>query len=167
MIKLEKFEKSDYNRLINWIDSERLMVVFGAHIFEYPITPQQLAIYTAAPNRLVYKVTDIKTQEVIGHAELNTIDYKNDSARICRVLVGNNNSRNKGYGTLIIKELIRIGFEDLQLHRLDLGVYDFNKQAIRCYKKCGFKMEGILKENCKFKNQYWSTYNMSILKNNR
>ena len=51
----------------------------------------------------------------------------------------------------------------MKLHRIDLGVYDFNKQAIKCYEKCGFQIEGLLKENIKFENEYWSTYNMSIL----
>jgi RimJ/RimL family protein N-acetyltransferase len=163
MIKFEKFGKTDYDRFINWIDSEELMVVFSAQVFNFPITHQQLGAYVETPNRIIYKVIALKDNEIIGHAELNNIDYKNGSARICRLIVGDKNSRNKGYGTLIMKELIRIGFEELKLHRLDLGVYDFNKQAIKCYQKCGFEIEGLLKENVKFNTDYWSTYNMSIL----
>ena len=55
----------------------------------------------------------------------------------------------------------------MDLHRLDLGVYDFNKNAIRCYQKCGFEIEGLLKENIKIRQEYWSTYNMSILNNKK
>lgn len=165
MIKFEKFESTDYDRLISWVHSEHLMVLFSAHIFNYPLSHEQLDSYTKASNRKVYKVIDLNSNKVIGHAELNNIDSKNRSARICRVLVGDEKSRNKGYGTQIMKELIRIGFEELQLHRLDLGVYELNHQAIACYKKCGFEIEGLLKENSKFKEDFWSTYNMSILNN--
>ena len=165
MIKLEKFEKQDYERLINWIESEEALVVFSGSIFSYPLTKKQLDLYLENKNRLIYKVFDTKTNTIIGHAELSNIDTKHETARICRVLVGDKNVRNKGFGTFIIKDLIRIGFEELKLHRLDLGVYDFNKQAIKCYEKCGFEIEGLLKENIKVGSEYWSTYNMGIINN--
>jgi RimJ/RimL family protein N-acetyltransferase len=163
MIHLEKFENSDYNRLINWIDSEELMVIFGGQIFDFPITHKQLDKYVDKPYRLVFKVIETVSNEIIGHAELNAINTRRRNARICRVLVGNKNSRNKGFGSLIINELVRIGFTELKLHRLDLGVYDFNKQAIKCYEKCGFETEGLLRDNMRFKDVFWSSYNMSIL----
>lgn len=165
MIRLEKFEKMDYNRLINWIDSEASMIQFSGPVFNYPITHEQLDKYANADNRLVFRVVDSDKEEIIGHAELNNIDSKNRNARICRILIGDKQNRNRGFGKAIIKELIRIGFNDLNLHRLDLGVFDFNHQAIKCYKDCGFAIEGLFKENRKVGNDYWSTYNMSIINN--
>ena len=50
--------------------------------------------------------------------------------------------------------------------RMDLGVFDFNHQAVRCYKNCGFEIEGRLKDCFKVGNVYWSTYNMSIINQN-
>lgn len=163
MIKLEKFDKKDYDRLINWVVSEESMIQFSGPIFSFPITYEQLDRYLNADNRLVYKAIDCESGEVIGHAELNNIDHRNKSARICPSLVGNSHNRNKGYGKAIIKELIRIGFKDLQLHRLDLGVFDFNQQAIKCYKNCGFEIEGLLRDTSKVGNEFWSIYNMSII----
>lgn len=166
MIRLEKFDKNDYDRLINWIDSEESMIQFSGPIFNFPITFEQLDKYINADNRVIYKVINSDTSEIIGHAELNNIDKKNSNARICRILIGDKQNRNKGFGKTIIQELIRIGFEDLKLHRLDLGVYDFNEQAIKCYKDCGLEIEGLFKENSKIGNEYWSTYNMSIINRN-
>ena len=165
MIKLEKFEKRDYDRLIGWIDSEISMIQFSGPVFNFPVTYEQLDMYAGAANRLVFRVVDANTSEVIGHAELNQIDTKNSSARICRLLIGNKLNRNKGFGKAIVKELIRIGFNDLNLHRLDLGVFDFNQQAIKCYAGCGFEIEGLFIENTKVGDEYWSTYNMSIINN--
>tara|TARA_R110001606_G_scaffold397093_1_gene572597 strand:+ start:789 stop:1310 length:522 start_codon:yes stop_codon:yes gene_type:complete len=166
MIQLEKFETSDFERFINWIDSEKLMYIFAAKEFEYPVTKNQLEIYNKVLNRIAYKVIHKKTKEIIGHAELNNIDQNNKSARICRVLIGNKKYRNKGFGSKIINELVRIGFHEMDLHRIDLGVYDFNKNAIKCYQNCGFEIEGLFKENIKIDSEYWSVYNMSILNNN-
>ena len=78
-------------------------------------------------------------------------------------MIGDKQNRNKGYGKAIIKGLIWIGFNDLQLHRLDLGVFDFNHQAIKYYENCGFEIKGLLKENSRDGDKYWSTYNMSII----
>jgi RimJ/RimL family protein N-acetyltransferase len=163
MIRLEKFDESDFERLINWIDSEESMIQFSGPIFNYPITHEQLDKYIAVDNRLVYKVINTDSGEIVGHAELNNIDNKNKSARICRILIGEKPNRNKGFGKAIIKALIQIGFCDLQLHRLDLGVFDFNQQAIKCYKDCGFEIEGLLKDTTKMGSEYWSIYNMSII----
>lgn len=165
MIQLEKFEKSDYDRLIDWVNTEELLVNFSGQIFDFPITHQQLDTYLETTDRLVYKVVDAKNNIIIGHAELTAIDYRRKSARICRILIGDTTHRNKGLGTQIIKELVRIGFSELKLHRLDLGVYDFNKQAIKCYQNAGFEIEGLLKDNMRYKDTYWSSYNMSILNN--
>jgi len=163
MILFEKFEKSDFDRLISWVDSELFMVQFSGPIFSYPLTHDQLETYSSATNRLVYKVIHSSDHKIIGHAELNNIDLKNQSARICRILVGDKENRNKGYGKQIIKKLLQIGFEDLKLHRIDLGVFDFNESAINCYLSCGFVKEGLLRESYKVGDQFLSGYNMAIL----
>ena len=163
MIKLELFEESDFSRLINWVDSKKLMYIFSAERFNYPLNHQQLINYINTKGRVSYKVIDVISNKVIGHADFSKINYQSKSARICSVLIGDKKNRNKGYGSLIINELVKTGFTEMKFHRLDLGVYDFNKQAIKCYEKCGFEIEGLLKENTKFEEEYWSTYNMSIL----
>ena len=165
MIRFEKFDTSDYERLIGWIDSEESMIQFSGKEFTYPITKEQLDRYISAGNRLIYKIIATDTNQVIGHAELNNIDHRNKNARISRILIGDVGNRNKGFGKAMIKELIRIGFVDLKLHRIDLGVFDFNTQAIKCYEACGFEIEGKLREISRFGGQYWSVYNMSILNN--
>jgi len=163
MIRFERFEKKDYEKLISWVDSEASMIQFSGKEFTYPITTEQLDKYVSAENRCIYTAIDVVTNEVIGHSELNNIDNKNRNARICRILIGDIRNRNKGFGKAIITELVRIGFEDLQLHRIDLGVFDFNHQAIKCYQACGFEIEGRLKDISRFDGKYWSVYNMSIL----
>lgn len=165
MIRLEKFEKSDYDRLIRWITNEETTFLFSGGIFTYPITYEQLDDYLCVKNRIVYRVVDTETNTIIGHAEFNAINQKNKNSRICRVLIGDKENRGKGYGTLVMKELVRIGFEELNLHRIDLGVHDFNKGAIKCYQKCGFEIEGLLRDSIRHKGKYWSAYNMSIINN--
>jgi hypothetical protein len=46
---------------------------------------------------------------------------------------------------------------------MSLGVYDNNPPAISCYKKCGFQIDGVLRDIQKHGDKYWSLMEMSIL----
>jgi RimJ/RimL family protein N-acetyltransferase len=96
---------------------------------------------------------------------LGKIDRKNKSARVGKVLVGDKNTRGKGIGQQMIKEILKIAFDELQLHRVSLGVFDFNVSAIACYEKAGFIKEGLLRDSRKNGDEYWSLWEMSILEN--
>ncbi len=63
----------------------------------------------------------------------------------------------------MIQAVLRIGFEELRLHRIELGVYTTNTSAIRCYERCGFVKEGISRDVLKYDNEWWSLMEMSIL----
>ncbi|MGA8943288.1 MAG: GNAT family protein [Thermoactinomyces sp.] len=67
----------------------------------------------------------------------------------------------------MVKRALEIGFGKLQLHRIDLRVFDFNKPAIKCYESCGFKKEDLLRDARKRASNYWSLYQMSILEHER
>ena len=164
MIKLEKFTTADFDRMINWIIDESFMYQFGGPVFVFPLTHKQLNKYISENNRQIYKVIETNTDRIIGHGEINKIDLINKNARLSRILVAEETDRNKGYGSLIIKELLKIGFQDLGLHRIDLGVFEFNKSAIKCYEKCGFKQEGLLRDSFVIGQEFHSICNMSILK---
>jgi len=51
----------------------------------------------------------------------------------------------------------------MKWHRIDLKVLDYNHRGIRCYEKCGFKKDGILRENALIDGKYYSDIVMSIL----
>jgi RimJ/RimL family protein N-acetyltransferase len=65
----------------------------------------------------------------------------------------------------MIKRVVEIGFDEFKLHRISLSVFDFNKGAIACYNKVGFKQDGILRDCMKVGTEFWSAVQMSILEN--
>jgi len=42
--------------------------------------------------------------------------------------------------------LLEFGFNDLNFHRIQLNVLEFNDKAIALYERCGFRKEGVLRE---------------------
>ena len=65
----------------------------------------------------------------------------------------------------MIDEALDYGFENLDLNRIGLGVFDFNDSAIHCYTKAGFKLEGTLRESARVGDSYWNCHLMGILRN--
>lgn len=171
MIVLEKFQKTDFNQLINWINSEQLLKNWAGDLFRFPLTEASLDWYIADTNEpgisdaYVYKAVDRPSGDVVGHISLGGISYKNSSARISRVFVDRVNHGGKGFCQQMIKAVLKIGFEELNLHRIALGVYDDNPQAINCYHKCGFKTEGVSRDIMLYEGKWRSLIEMGILEN--
>lgn len=168
LIKLEKFKTSDAETLISWIPDKEFLLQWGGPSYTFPLTEDQLQdeinMMSCEPVKaLMFTVKIADTDEVVGHIQLLGIDLVNSSARIGRVLVGNKEFRNKGIGMKMINSILEIGFETFKLHRVDLGVFDFNKSAIACYEKAGLKIEGTFRDARKINDKYWSLINMSIL----
>ena len=67
------------------------------------------------------------------------------------------------FGVRMVSETLRVGFDEIGLHRIDLGVFTFNTSAIRCYHNAGFVEEGILREGVRADDGYWDMLQMSIL----
>ena len=169
MIRLAQFEKKDFPQLIQWIDTEALLLHWSGNLFHFPLTEKKLEWYINDTNEagqsdaFVYKAVN-ENNETVGHISLGGISYKNRSARISRVFVDINK---KGLG--ICKEMVmavlKIGFEDLKLHRISLGVYNDNPSAVRCYEKCGLIIEGISRDIMQYEKSWWSMIEMGILEN--
>ncbi len=169
MIRLEQFTKEDFKKLIDWIDTETLLTHWSGSLFRFPLNEDSLAWYIEDTNDLknseafVYKAVDTDTGETVGHISLGGISVKNLSARVSRVLVGNNLHRKAGICQQMVKAVLKIGFDELHLHRISLGVYTNNPAAIRCYERCGFITEGVNRDILKHKGEWWSMIEMSML----
>ncbi len=168
-IGLVPFGREDFQRLIGWIPDAAFLVQWaGTSQFRFPLDEAQLEEYlrptqAVPPTRRAYKAVDRKAGEAVGHIELNDIDVRNRSARVARVLVGEAGLRRKGVGTQMLREVLRIGFCELGLHRIELLVFAFNHPAIACYEKVGFVREGVLRDARWHDGRFWDLVLYSLL----
>ena len=170
MLKLEPFSSNDFQQLIDWIPDASFALQWGGPSFTYPLTVEQLENYLKDSNEVnaskyIFKAVEESTNNVIGHISIGNVDRMNESARIGKVLIGNLDSRGKGYGTQLMLAALKFAFEELKLHKVTLGVFDFNASAIKCYEKVGFKKEGLLRDARKNGDEYWNLIEMGILDN--
>ena len=168
MITLEKFEQQDFQQLIDWISDEDSLTIWSGALFSFPLTMESLDWYiddtniNGSSDAFVYKVVEEKSGTVVGHISIGGISWKNRSARISRVFLADE-FRGKGYCRNMIQAALKVGFEQLGLHRIGLGLYNDNTAALNCYEKSGFKVEGVSRDILFNKGKWWSMIEMSIL----
>jgi RimJ/RimL family protein N-acetyltransferase len=168
MIRLDYFTPADFDQLIRWIDSPHLLMNWSGPMFNFPLTPDKLDWYLQDTNQLgesdvfIFKAVDTATETVVGHISLGSLSQKNSSGRISRVFIAPE-QRGRGLARRMLTEALRFGFEQLHLHRIDLGVYDFNEAAIRAYTRAGMQQEGRSRDVLRYEGEYWSLIEMSML----
>lgn len=162
MIKLETFNETDFDRLIKWAENEEMLVQFSGPIFKFPLTKEQLENYLKEKKSSVFKVVDRESGKIIGHSEI--YHSENGVAKLCRILIGDESSRGKGIGEKIINKLVEYCFEKLEVEKVELNVYDWNKSAIRCYEKSGFEINPNKITQIEVKGNTWISLNMILNK---
>ena len=60
--------------------------------------------------------------------------------------------------------ILRFAFDELNLHRVSLNVFEYNQRAIRSYEKVGFVVEGREREFLRRTGQCWDMIFMCILR---
>ena len=78
--------------------------------------------------------------------------------------IGEADYRSKGYGTEAMRLMLAFCFNELNLRRVSLIVYDFNQRAQRSYHKNGFVIEGKIRDAVKRDGQRWSWIVMGVLR---
>lgn len=168
IIRLVPFKEEDIPRLINWLPTEDALMVWGGLSFRFPLTQKQYQKHLKEhqanpPNQYIYKAVHVESERVVGHCELTSVNRGQGLGRISRVLIGSPEDRGKGWGQAMLAELLDFAFSKLHLHRIDLGVFDFNDSAIACYEQLGFRNEGTMREARYYHGQYWNLCVMSLL----
>jgi RimJ/RimL family protein N-acetyltransferase len=81
----------------------------------------------------------------VGHVGLLQVDAHHQRAELA-ISIGEKECWSRGYGTDAIRAALRHGFESMGLRRIDLHTDADNARGIRCYEKCGFVREGVMRE---------------------
>lgn len=71
--------------------------------------------------------------------------------------------RDRGVGTEAMRLALRHAFDDLHLHKVYLRVLEYNHRARRLYEKCGFVVEGVLREEMKVDGTWHALVYMGLL----
>lgn len=162
MIQLEPFNNDDIDTLVSWVDNEETLVQFAGRYFTFPLTHAQIEAYIKDENRYIYNVVHRQTRIAIGHAEI--FIQGEGVALLCRIIIGKPENRGQGFGQQIVKQLLSVCFLELAIETVELNVFDWNIEAIKCYEKTGFTLNGNKFYNREINGKTWKAVNMKIEK---
>lgn len=159
MIELKPFTENDFETFKGWIQSEEELFQFAGPIFTYPLTDEQLTKYIKMTDKRPLKVVLKSTNETIGHCELN---FENGNNRLSRILVGNKELRGQKIGEQIVSKMVALLFQNPKIYEVDLNTFDWNKGAIKCYEKVGFRINHDKTDKMNVNGNFWTRINMTL-----
>ena len=108
-------------------------------------------------------IRTLEEDRTIGLIGLDGIRWTHGDAWV-GIGLGEREYLGKGFGTDAMRILLRYAFEELNLHRLSLSVFEYNPRAIRSYEKVGFIVEGSARQFLNRDGQRYDMIFMGILR---
>lgn len=165
LVNLRAIEREDLDEIMKWVNDQEVTKYLTAFLYPISRVEEEKFLERAMSRNDTEKNLVIETKEgvYIGQISLHKIDWKNSNAEL-GIIIGNKEYWGKGYGTEAIKILLHHAFNQMNLYKIYLRVFEFNQRGIRCYEKCGFKEEGRLRQNYFYNGKYYDVILMGILK---
>lgn len=163
-MKLREYKKEDAVIIAGWLRSEEELYKWSADRFnKYPLSGEDInENYTPQleTGRFIPLTAVNDHEDVIGHFIIRFPRDNDDSSVRFGFVIVDPAVRGKGYG----KELLRLGIEYVKEHlsatRIDLGVFENNVSARRCYEAVGFaKYAG---RTCEMPIGIWNCVDMEM-----
>lgn len=103
--------------------------------------------YSSYNRRFILFLMKIKTsEEIIGRCGLHNWNLAEHRAEL-GCIINPPEFRRMGYATEAVNEVIRYGFQDLNLNRIEAIALADNEASIQALKKFRFTQEGLLREH--------------------
>jgi RimJ/RimL family protein N-acetyltransferase len=144
-VRLRPLEDTDLPLLVRWSNDPD--VRHWLHRSESPPLTLELAQALVAamrrdPGTLVWCIE--AERRPIGDVRLLQVDPANGRAEL-GIAIGEKACWGRGYGTDAARRILRHAFGELGLRRVWLITDADNARGIRCYEKCGFVREAVLR----------------------
>jgi RimJ/RimL family protein N-acetyltransferase len=148
LVRLRPPNDSDVPHFVRWYSDPD--VLHWLHMTEGPAPTEAMEQERIdnARNDPYQVLWIIETNEgrVVGNVGLLQIDMVHGRAWL-GITIGEKDCWSHGYGTDAIRLLLQYAFNSLGLRRIQLITDADNERGIRCYEKCGFYQEALLREH--------------------
>jgi len=114
-------------------------------------------------DELLFVAYTLEDNRPIGFIELAGINWAMGDAWV-GLGIGERENWGKGFGTDMMKIILRYAFSELNLHRVSLDVFEYNPRAVRSYEKAGFVIEGRERKALQRDGKFWDLIFMGILR---
>lgn len=149
----------------DWLNDQETTQFMGSG--KFPANRHHLREYIDSFNRsnngMLLGIYAKKSSKHIGNITLQQIDWINGFGEI-GIVIGNKESRGKGYAIESIKLVAEHAFCRMNLRKLYAGVVSGNDASKRAFEKVGFQVEGVLREHFYLNGKYLDAFRMGLIK---
>ena len=164
-IVLREFREEDLSGMRSWmIDAESTRYLGGNTLMPPPWEMSETALrrlLSGDAGGYNWVIAEKDSLRYLGQVSLILIDHLNRRAELTLVMAPD--QAGKGYAKEGVRLALRFAFRQLNLHRVYLKVAQPNERAVRLYEKCGFQVEGCLRDELFLDGRYADALVMGIL----
>ena len=114
--------------------------------------------YDLKQSKLVnfYALYDIQSDSFIGTCKIQLLSQSGIKEGICDIgiMIGDKQFWGMGYGSEAINIISKKCFNELGIRKITAGCYANNVAMVKAFLKNGFKREGVLKRQLRYKQEY-------------
>lgn len=166
-VVLRELREEDLPRLQRWWNDPAVAVLQTASIRPQPTEKVADTFRGWSGNQdgssVGFSVVKADSEDLVGHVALWGASPQTRCATLGIILGPEHTAR--GLGTDALRVLVRYGFTEMGLHRIQLGVFGFNSRAIAAYRKVGFREEGRRREAIFHDGRFHDEVLMGLLEN--
>jgi RimJ/RimL family protein N-acetyltransferase len=142
---LRAFEQDDAERCYRWMNDPNIVRTLKAR---YPIAFQNEAEWLeramrASATERHFAIERKDDRSHIGNASIHDIDWVSRTSSF-GLFIGEPAAWNRGFGSDAIATLVRFAFDEMNLRKLRINVFDYNDRAKHVLEAHGFVQEGRL-----------------------
>lgn len=165
-IRLTALTPNDLPIIAHWYQNAELLRLLDARA-AYPATEGALAKWLeerqTATNVFLFAVRLLENDDLLGYVELDGILWTHQVSGVS-IGIGDPTYWGKGYGYEAMQLALAFAFNELNLHRVQLTVFSYNKRAMALYEKLGFQREGVYREFLQRDGKRYDMYLYGLLR---
>lgn len=145
---LRALEPSDLERCYRWMNDPVIVRTLKSR-YPIPFQQEQAWLEEAVEHSATSRHFAIERREDrhhIGNTSLHDIDWVSRAAWF-GLFIGEPTAWNKGFGRDAVTTLVKFAFEEMNLHKLRINVFDYNEKAKHLLGSLGFVQEGRLERD--------------------
>lgn len=166
LVRLREYKREDIKLAQDYVNDpevKRLLHPGIPYLYTFEDEQKWFDSLSATNDEYSFAIETLEDNKYIGGCGINKINWKNSVAEV-GIFIGDKDKWGKGYGTDAMRILIKFIFEQMNINKIKLNVFSFNQRAIKSYEKCGFKIEGVLRQEVFRDGQYYDDIIMGILR---
>ena len=143
---------SDY---VIWLNDPEVNKFLECRFVEHTLESTQSFVQEMknSSNNVLLGIFDQATNLHIGNIKIGNICKVHSYADV-GIIIGNKAYWGKGIATEAIKLATDYAFNELKIHKLYAGAYEFNEGSTHAFIKAGYVQSGIFKEHYKYNGKY-------------